>query len=118
MADRSRDPDALERQIERARLELAQTIDELADRVSPRNVAHRGAERLKEEAGQVAKAVNAMFTPGQGKSSEGKALQGRGAEDDDGAKSGGIDRRLVLAGVGAAAAVTALVIWRRKRRRR
>ncbi|MFI0351890.1 DUF3618 domain-containing protein [Actinomadura sp. 9N407] len=103
MADRSRDPAALERQIERARLELAQTIDELADRVSPRNVAHRGAERLKEEAGQVARVVNAMFTPADGK-------------DDE--ETGGVDRRLLLAGAGAAAAVTALVIWRRRRRRR
>ncbi|MEW2356745.1 DUF3618 domain-containing protein [Spirillospora sp. NPDC029432] len=106
MADRSRDPEALERQIERARLELAQTIDELAERVNPRNVAQRGAERLKDEAGQVAKAVGAMFTPAEGKDGE------------DDRPGGGIDPRMVAAGVGAAVAVTALVIWRRRRRRR
>ncbi|GAA3933140.1 hypothetical protein GCM10023085_13070 [Actinomadura viridis] len=105
MADRSRDPEALERQIERTRRELAQTIDELADRVNPRNAAHRGAERLKDEAGQVVKAVNAMFTPPEREPGE------------DGEPSG-VDPRLVLAGVGAAVAVTALVIWRRRRRRR
>ncbi|MFB4319712.1 DUF3618 domain-containing protein [Actinomadura sp. 21ATH] len=105
MADRSRDPEALERQIERARLELAQTIDELAERVNPRNVAQRGAERLKDEAGQVAKAVGAIFTPAEGKD----------GEDD---RPGGIDPRMVAAGVGAAVAVTALVLWRRRRRRR
>ncbi|XVQ10166.1 DUF3618 domain-containing protein [Spirillospora sp. CA-255316] len=112
MADRSRDPEALERRIERTRLELAQTIDELAERVHPRNVAQRGAERLKDEAGQVAKAVNAMISPvfdGSG---------GKGEDDDDppGA-GGGVDPRLVLAGVGAAVVVTALVVWRRRRRR-
>ncbi|MEV3922494.1 DUF3618 domain-containing protein [Actinomadura coerulea] len=102
MADKSRDPEALEREIERSRRQLARTIDELADRVSPRNVAQRGAERLKEEADQVAKALGAMVRP---------------SEDDDG-EGPQIDRRLVLAGVGAAVIVTALVVRRRRRRRR
>jgi hypothetical protein len=113
MADRSRDPEALERRIERTRLELAQTIDELADRVNPRNVAQRGAERLKDEAGQVAKAVNAMISPVFDGS-------GGGDKDDDDPEpgaGGGVDPRLVLAGVGAAVVVTALVVWRRRRRR-
>ncbi|NDU71221.1 DUF3618 domain-containing protein [Actinomadura sp. DSM 109109] len=101
MADMSRDPEALEREIERSRQQLARTIDELADRVSPRNVAQRGAERLKEEADQVAKALGAMVRPG----------------DEDG-EGGQLDRRLVLAGVGAAVIVTALVLRRRRRRRR
>ncbi|WP_433327951.1 DUF3618 domain-containing protein [Spirillospora sp. CA-294931] len=96
MADRSRDPEALEREIERTRRELALTIDELADRVNPRNVAHKGMERLKEEAGQVAKTVNTMIAPPD--------------------KDGEPDRRILLAGVGVAVAVTALVVWRRKRR--
>ncbi|MFC5748893.1 DUF3618 domain-containing protein [Actinomadura rugatobispora] len=114
MADRSRDPEALERRIERTRQELAQTIDELAERVNPRNVAQRGAERLKDEAGQVAKAVNAMISP---------AFDGAGGkdknedEDDVPGAGGGVDPRLVLAGVGAAVIVTALVVWRRRRRR-
>ncbi|WP_067452887.1 DUF3618 domain-containing protein [Actinomadura macra] len=103
MADRARDPEALEREIERTRLELARTIDELADRVNPRNVAHRGAERLKEEAAQVVQAARSIVR------SDG--------EDDDGGP-GQLDKRLVLAGVGAAVTVTALVLWRRRRRRR
>ncbi|TYK52946.1 DUF3618 domain-containing protein [Actinomadura decatromicini] len=107
MADRSRDPEELEREIERTRRELARTIDELADRVNPKNVAHRGAERLKEEAGQVAKAARALVRPAEG------------AVDDyrDDAE-GGIDKRLLLVGVGAAVTVTALVLWGRRRRRR
>ncbi|GAA2434710.1 hypothetical protein GCM10010191_56570 [Actinomadura vinacea] len=113
MADRSRDPDALERRIERTRLELAQTIDELAERVSPRNVAQRGAERLKDEAGQVAKAVGAMVP----RSSDGGGKHRADDPDDAEGGRGGVDPRLVLAGVGAAVAVTALVVWRRRRRR-
>lgn len=101
MADRARDPEALEREIERTRLELARNIDELAERVNPRNVAHRGAERLKEEAGQVVKTVQSMV-----------AL----TESGDG-EPGAIDRRVVLAGVGVAAGLTVLLLWRRKRRR-
>jgi hypothetical protein len=110
MADRSRDPETLERRIERTRRELAQTIDELTDRVNPRNVAQRGAERLKDEAGQVAKAMGAVLRPSDGAE----------PKDEDTAERGGVDPRLVAAvGVGAAAvAVTALVVWRRRRRRR
>ncbi|WP_019629430.1 DUF3618 domain-containing protein [Actinomadura atramentaria] len=100
MADRSRDPEALEREIERARAELARTIDVLADRVNPRNVAQRGADRLKEEAGQVARTVQAMIAP----------------PGEDG-EPGEVDRRLVYGAVGVGVALTVLVVWRRKRRR-
>jgi hypothetical protein len=107
MADRSRDPEALEREIERTRQDLARTIDELADRVNPKHVAQRGAERLKEEADNVARALGSLVRP----SEDGKA-------DEDDREGGHLDKRLLLAGVGAAVTVTALVLWRRKRRRR
>jgi MYXO-CTERM domain-containing protein len=42
-----RDPDAIAREIEQTRAELAQAVDAIADRVSPKNVATRGAEALK-----------------------------------------------------------------------
>ncbi len=35
------DPDELERRIARTRAELAQTVDAIADRVSPKRVAER-----------------------------------------------------------------------------
>lgn len=108
MADRARDPAALEREIERTRHELARTVDELADRVNPKNVAQRGADRLKDEAGQVAKAVGALVRPA-GDSD---------AKDDEEGAGRQLDKRLVLAGVGAAVTVTALVLWRRRRKRR
>lgn len=103
MADRFSDPEELERYIARTRKDLARNVDELADRVNPKNVAHRGVERFKEEADNVAKAIGAMVRPS-------------GNDEDDG--QGGVDRRLVLAGVGAAVTVTALVLWNRRRRRR
>ncbi|NEA24650.1 DUF3618 domain-containing protein [Actinomadura bangladeshensis] len=101
MADWSSDPEELERHIERSRRELARAVDELADRLSPRNVAHRGVERVKEEADQVVKAFGALVRPSD--------------DDEDGQ---GVDKRVVLAGVGAAVTVAALVLWRRRRKRR
>jgi len=103
MSDRPSDPEALERYIERNVEELARTVDEVVDRVRPSNVARRGADRLKEEAGLVARALGA-------------AAGRSGGEDGD--AEGGIDKRVLLAGVGAAVAVTALVLWSRRRRRR
>ena len=103
MADRARDPEALEREIEATRRELAQTIDAIADRVNPRNVAQRGVTRLKEEAGQAAAAVGALLLP---------AHSGQEGEREE------VDRRIVAAGVGAVVAVTVFLLWRRSRRRR
>jgi hypothetical protein len=97
MADRSRDPEALEKEIERARAELARTIDVLADRVNPRNVAQRGAERLKEEAGLVTRTVKTLVAPGEG-----------------GVPA--VDRRVLVGAVGLAVTVTAFIAWRRSRR--
>jgi Protein of unknown function (DUF3618) len=45
-----RDPDAVVKEIERTREDLAETIDALTDRVSPANVARRAAARLREQA--------------------------------------------------------------------
>jgi hypothetical protein len=46
-------PDTLVVQIERTRANLAQTIDEIADRVSPSNVARRTAEQAKNQLSQI-----------------------------------------------------------------
>lgn len=99
MADRARDTEALEREVERTRDELQRTIDALVDRVSPKNVARRGVERLKEETGQAIAVVGSVFAP----------------TDSDELTA---DRRTtVLAGAGIALTVTvAVVLWRRRRR--
>jgi hypothetical protein len=44
---------ALVSEIERTRADLARTIDEIADRVSPGNVARRTADRAKERLSQI-----------------------------------------------------------------
>jgi hypothetical protein len=43
----SRDPDAIAREIEQTRAELADTIDAIADRISPKRAAARGAQAVK-----------------------------------------------------------------------
>jgi Protein of unknown function (DUF3618) len=60
MADRARDPAAIERDIEQTREELARSIDELADRLSPKHAAERGMAKVKEEAARVAEDIGAM----------------------------------------------------------
>jgi Protein of unknown function (DUF3618) len=46
-------PRELVTEIERTRANLAQTIDEITDRVSPANVARRTTDRVKERLSQV-----------------------------------------------------------------
>jgi hypothetical protein len=63
------DPDALVTQIERTRENLARTVDQLADRVSPANVARRALDRAREdfqrpEARMVGGAVAALVVLG------------------------------------------------------
>ena len=45
-----RDPDALVKEIERTRENLARTIDTLAERVSPANIARRTLSRAMDQA--------------------------------------------------------------------
>ena len=46
-------PDTLVGEIERTRSNLARTIDEIADRVSPSNVARRATDRVRERISQI-----------------------------------------------------------------
>jgi hypothetical protein len=56
----SRDPDAIAREIEQTRAELADTIEAIADRVSPKRVAARGAEAMKTPTGQAIAAASVV----------------------------------------------------------
>ena len=47
-----RDPDALVKEIERTRENLARTIDTLTERVSPANLAKRAMSRARDQASQ------------------------------------------------------------------
>jgi hypothetical protein len=60
MADKTRDPAVIEREIERTRDDLARSIDLLAERLSPKRVARDGVGRAKQEAGHVAADIRAM----------------------------------------------------------
>jgi hypothetical protein len=46
-------PNVLVTQIENTRADLARTIDEIADRVSPANVARRTTDRVREKISQI-----------------------------------------------------------------
>lgn len=98
MAERARDPQELEREIERTRDELASTIDELVDRVNPKNVVQRGVTRLRDEAEKLVQAVN-------------------GPQDVPGGLR--LPREIpppVLIGAGVVLAATAIFLLRRRRR--
>ncbi len=60
MADKSRDPAAIEREIEQTRDDLARSIDLLAERLSPKRVAQRSMAKAKEEAGNVSADLGAI----------------------------------------------------------
>jgi type VI protein secretion system component VasF len=46
-------PGELVNEIERTRADLARTIDEIADRVTPSRVAQRASARVREQVGQI-----------------------------------------------------------------
>src|SRR4051795_10370437 len=48
-----RSPDAIQREIEQTRAELADTIDAIADRISPKRAASRGAQAVKTQVSSV-----------------------------------------------------------------
>ncbi|GGP04779.1 DUF3618 domain-containing protein [Nonomuraea glycinis] len=104
------DPDELERRIARTRAELAQTVDAIADRVSPKRVAERTVADVRSRAGTLATSV-----------SDALGMRSRPVEFGDDPE------RLwdeeppnlapVLIGLGAVLVVgAAIVLWRRRRR--
>src|SRR4051794_39733810 len=48
-----RSPDAIQREIEQTRAELADTIDAIADRISPKRAASRGAQAVRAQVSSV-----------------------------------------------------------------
>ncbi|MFF4410998.1 DUF3618 domain-containing protein [Streptosporangium sp. NPDC001559] len=108
------DPAELERRIERTRAELAKTVDAIADRVSPKNVARRTVAKAETSARRFLVSVGDKVgdvvgvTPRPVK--PGDEPQGLWAEEEPSLAP-------VLIGVGAVLAVTAVVmLWRRRRR--
>ena len=106
------DPDELERRIARTRAELAQTVDAIADRVSPKRVAERTVADVKSRAGHIVASVGDAL-----------GVTPRPVDYGDDPDRPWDEERPelgpVLIGVGAVLVVgAAIVLWRRRRRRR
>ncbi len=105
------DPAELERQIERTRAELAQTVDAIADRVSPKRVAARGVAKVRANAEHLVTQVGDMVGV-----SGPKPVRLAGEPEDLWADDRP-DLAPILIGVGAVLALGAVVVlWRRRRR--
>lgn len=103
------DPDALERQIERTRAELARTVDAIADRVSPKRVAERSVTKAKSGARQFVMSLDYALRGHPGRF----ATQAPGEED-------GVPARSVaplLIGIGAVVVIGAAAVLLRRRSR-
>ncbi len=121
----ARDPDAIQREIEQTRAELAETIDEIADRISPRRAAARGADRVKSVFSR--EGESSYFTSGgmNGHGPAPSASPGEVAEHGGASYTGtttfttrrALRKDRVLIAVGGAAAVTAIVVLLRTRKK-
>ncbi|MGV9323617.1 DUF3618 domain-containing protein [Streptosporangium sandarakinum] len=108
------DPMELERRIARTRAELAQTVDAIADRVSPKNVARRTVAKAESDARRFLVSVGERvgevvgLTPRPVRPGEESEDLWAGEQPELGP---------ILVGVGAVLAVSAAVLlWRRRRR--
>ncbi|MEU7001377.1 DUF3618 domain-containing protein [Nonomuraea sp. NPDC046570] len=105
------DPDELERRIAQTRAELAQTVDAIAERVSPKRVAQRGVDSVKAKA--------EYFVTSVGDSLGVTARPARfGDEADDLWDDEPPSLAPVLIGVGAILVIGAAIALFRSRRRR
>ena len=124
MAATTRDADMIQREIEQTRAELAETIDAIADRISPKRAASRGAQAVKAQVSSVfggdGKApVSADPDPGERTAAVRRIADTGGAAAYTGTRDYPVSRRLrtdrVLLLVGALAALGGLVVLRRSR---
>ena len=131
-----RNPDTIQREIEQTRAELADTIDAIAERISPRRAASRGAQAVRQQVSAALKgpgngngqapatvldatpgaAGGHVGTPPRAEAVRSIAASGGGAAYT-GTSAYAVKRSLrvdrVLLAVGAAAAVAgAIILWR------
>jgi hypothetical protein len=121
-----RDPDTIQREIEQTRAELADTIDAIADRISPRRAASRGAQAVRHQVSSVLGGHNGhsngqapasvLDAPPRAETVRSIASSGGGAAYT-GTRSYTVKRSLradrALLAVGALAAVAgAIILWR------
>src|SRR3954466_13200010 len=131
-----RSPDAIQREIEQTRAELADTIDAIADRISPKRAASRGAQAVRAQVssvlsgggnGQAPAAVidahpdaAASTDPGARQRAIRSIAAAGGGATYTGTRAYSVQRRLrvdrVLVAVGATAALAgAMIVWRSRR---
>lgn len=130
MADNARDPAALEREIDRTREELARTIDEIVDRVSPKRAAKRrvelfraNAEHFRETVGAKVGADGARSAPARlrelqrgqvgGEGAAGPASEGYLGSTTYAVRRGKLS---LVVGAGVLLAVAGVVVWRMRQR--
>jgi hypothetical protein len=130
---RTRNPDSIQREIEATRAELAETIDAIADRISPKRAASRGAAAVKGvfggSGGGEGRAPAAVLDASPAQSGKTDTQRRQQAVREIASSGGGaaytgssqytVKRTLrtdrVLLAVGAVAAVAGLVVLRRRR---
>lgn len=118
-------PAELEREIEVAQQRLSTTIDEIADRVSPRGIARRGTQGLRDAGSHLVEEVRAVATGAQSVRRDRHIVTPpRGSVTFQGEEeivSTYEPRRLrtgaILVGVGVGVAAVSVAIWLRRRRR-
>ncbi|WP_433511540.1 DUF3618 domain-containing protein [Nonomuraea sp. CA-143628] len=105
------DPDELERRIARTRAELADTVDAIADRVSPKRVAERTVADVKTRASNLVTSVGDALGVTQRPVEYAEDPDQLWAEERPSLAP-------VLIGVGVVLVVgAAITLWRRRRRR-
>ncbi|GII01198.1 DUF3618 domain-containing protein [Planobispora takensis] len=108
------DPVELERRIELTREELARTVDAIADRVSPRNVARRAVMQAEANAKEFVVSLGERIGDALGVTARPVKP---GEEPDDLWADEPPNLAPVLVGVGAVLVVgAAVMLWRRRRR--
>jgi len=134
VAATTRDPDAIQKEIEQTRAELAETIDAIADRISPKRAASRGAQAVKAQVssvfgGEGSKAPGAVIdapprtaaspSPAARTAAVREIASSGGGATHTGTREFTVARKLrtdrVLLAVGAAAALVGLVVLRRSK---
>jgi LPXTG-motif cell wall-anchored protein len=103
------DPDALEREIERTRADLARTVDAIADRMSPKRVAERSVAKVKANAEHLVSSIGDLVVGPTSRSS----TEMEGEERYSPAQS----MAPVLVGIGAVLVVGAAIVLLRRRNR-
>ena len=117
MAATTRDPDAIQKEIEQTRAELAETIDAIADRISPKRAASRGAHAVKAQVSSVFGSDGAATSPSplavRGLADAGGGAAYTGTHEFTVSRKLRTDRVLLV--VGVAAAIGGVAVLRRSR---